>query len=225
MLAEPLSYGLPPFFLPHALGVSIMLASTLFSLAPLPYPENALEPVMSANTLRFHHGKHHKTYVETLNKLNKGTDYESSSLENIITNTAGKADKMQIFNNAAQSWNHTFFRNCLKRGGGKPTGIIAQKLEADFGGYDNFKKELANACVTQFGSGWGWLVAAGGKLKVVKTGNAEVPLVKGQTPLLTIDVWEHAYYLDYQNRRVDYVEAVIDKLLNWGFAEENLANA
>ncbi|HEY3178645.1 MAG TPA: superoxide dismutase [Casimicrobiaceae bacterium] len=203
-----------------------MLASTLFSLPPLPYPENALEPVMSANTLSFHHGKHHKTYVETLNKLIKGTDYESSSLESIVADTAGKADKAQVFNNAAQSWNHTFFWNCLKRGGGgKPTGIIARKLEADFGGYDNFKKELINACVTQFGSGWGWLVAAGGKLKVVKTRNAEVPFVKGQTPLLTIDVWEHAYYLDYQNRRPDYVEAVIDKLLNWGFAEENLANA
>ena len=153
-----------------------MLASTLFSLPPLPYPENALEPVISANTLSFHHGKHHKTYIETLNKLIKGTDYESSSLESIITETAGKADKMQVFNNAAQSWNHTFFWNCLKRGGGKPTGLIAQKLEADFGGYANFKKELANACVTQFGSGWGWLVAAGGKLKVVKVNIDENPM-------------------------------------------------
>jgi Fe-Mn family superoxide dismutase len=202
-----------------------MLASTLFSLPRLPYPENALDPVISANTLSFHHGQHHKTYVETLNKLIKGTDFESSSLESIITDTAGKPDKAQVFNNAAQTWNHTFYWNCLKRGGGKPTGMIAQKLETDFGGYDNFKKEFANACVTQFGSGWGWLVAEGGKLKVLKTGNAEVPFVKGQTPLLTIDVWEHAYYLDYQNRRAAYVEAVIDKLLNWAFAEQNLASA
>jgi len=203
-----------------------MLASTLFSLPPLPYPENALAPVISANTLSFHHGKHHKTYVDTLNKLIKGTDYESSSLESIITDTANKADKAQIFNNAAQTWNHTFYWNCLKQGGGgKPTGAIAQKIESAFGGYDNFKKELTNACVTQFGSGWGWLVAQGGQLKVVKTANAEVPFIKGQTPLLTIDVWEHAYYLDYQNRRVDHVEAVIDKLLNWGFAEQNLAGA
>jgi len=203
-----------------------MLASTLFSLPPLPYPENALAPVISANTLSFHHGKHHKTYVDTLNKLIKGTDYESSSLESIITDTANKADKAQIFNNAAQTWNHTFYWNCLKQGGGgKPTGAIAQKIESAFGGYDNFKKEFTNACVTQFGSGWGWLVAQGGQLKVVKTANAEVPFIKGQTPLLTIDVWEHAYYLDYQNRRVDHVEAVIDKLLNWGFAEQNLAGA
>ena len=203
-----------------------MLASTLFSLPPLPYPENALAPVISANTLSFHHGKHHKTYVDTLNKLIKGTDYESSSLESIITDTANKADKAQIFNNAAQTWNHTFYWNCLKQGGGgKPTGAIAQKIESAFGGYDNFKKELTNACVTQFGSGWGWLVAQGGQLKVVKTANAEVPFIKGQTPLLTIDVWEHAYYLDYQNHRVDHVEAVIDKLLNWGFAEQNLAGA
>jgi len=203
-----------------------MLASTLFSLPPLPYPENALAPVISANTLSFHHGKHHRTYVDTLNKLIKGTDYESSSLESIITDTANKADKAQIFNNAAQTWNHTFYWNCLKQGGGgKPTGAIAQKIESAFGSYDNFKKELTNACVTQFGSGWGWLVAQGGQLKVVKTANAEVPFIKGQTPLLTIDVWEHAYYLDYQNRRVDHVEAVIDKLLNWGFAEQNLAGA
>ena len=194
-----------------------MLASTQFSLPPLPYAENALAPVISANTLSFHYGKHHKTYVETLNKLVKGTDHESSSLEAIITDTAG--------NTAAQTWNHTFYWKCLKHGGGgKPTGALAQKIDSDLGGFDSFKKEFANACVTQFGSGWGWLVAAGGKLKVVKTGNAEVPFVKGQTPLLTIDVWEHAYYLDYQNRRADYVEAVIDKLLNWSFAEENLAN-
>jgi Fe-Mn family superoxide dismutase len=203
-----------------------MPAPTPFSLPPLPYAEDALSPVISANTLSFHYGKHHKTYVETLNKLIKGTEYESSSLEAIIADTAGNADKAPIFNNAAQTWNHTFYWNCLKKnGGGKPTGSLGQKIESDLGGYDNFKKELTTACVSQFGSGWGWLVSTGGKLKIVKTANAEVPLVNGQTPLLTVDVWEHAYYLDYQNRRADYVEAVIDKLLNWGFAEQNLANA
>jgi Fe-Mn family superoxide dismutase len=198
----------------------------MFTLPPLPYSENALDPVISANTLSFHYGKHHKTYVDNLNNLVKGTDYESAPLEKIITETAGKADKAGLFNNAAQVWNHTFYWNCLKAGGGgKPGGKLAQMIDADLGGYDNFKKEFANACITQFGSGWGWLVAEGGKLKVVKTPNAEVPFTKGQTPLLTIDVWEHAYYLDYQNKRPDYVNAVIDKLLNFAFAEQNLAKA
>jgi Fe-Mn family superoxide dismutase len=198
----------------------------MFTLPPLPYPDNALDPVISANTLSFHHGKHHKTYVDNLNNLVKGTEYESAPLEKIVNETAGEADKAGLFNNAAQVWNHTFYWNCLKTGGGgKPGGRLAQMIDGDLGGYDNFRKEFANACVTQFGSGWGWLVAEGGKLKVVKTGNAEVPFTKGQTPLLTIDVWEHAYYLDYQNRRADYVGAVIDKLLNWGFAEQNLAKA
>jgi Fe-Mn family superoxide dismutase len=198
----------------------------MFTLPPLPYSENALDPVISANTLSFHYGKHHKTYVDNLNNLVKGTDYESAPLEKIITETAGKADKAGLFNNAAQVWNHTSYWNCLKAGGGgKPGGKLAQMIDADLGGYDNFKKEFANACITQFGSGWGWLVAEGGKLKVVKTPNAEVPFTKGQTPLLTIDVWEHAYYLDYQNKRPDYVNAVIDKLLNFAFAEQNLAKA
>jgi Fe-Mn family superoxide dismutase len=195
-----------------------------FSLPPLPYPPNALEPVISANTLSFHHGKHHKAYVDNLNKLVTGTELEGQSLEQIIQATAGKADKAGIFNNAAQVWNHTFYWQCLKgNGGGQPPADIAQKIEAAFGGYDNFKKELANAAVTQFGSGWAWLVAEGDAVKIVKTANAENPMTKGQRPLLTIDVWEHAYYLDYQNRRPDHVNAVIDKLLNWDFAAENLA--
>jgi len=197
----------------------------MFTQPPLPYAEDALAPVISANTLSFHYGKHHKTYVDTLNKLTAGTEYESMPLEKIITETAGKADKMAIFNNAGQTWNHTFYWNCLaKGGGGKPSGRIAQMIDSDLGGYDNFKKEFANACVTQFGSGWGWLVLDGGKLAIVKTPNADVPLTKGQKPVLTIDVWEHAYYLDYQNKRVDYANAVIDKLLNWSFAERNLAS-
>ncbi|MDQ6619329.1 MAG: superoxide dismutase [Pseudomonadota bacterium] len=195
-----------------------------FSLPPLPFAEDALAPVISANTLGFHYGKHHKAYVDNLNKLVAGTEYEAMSLEQIVSATSGKADKAGIFNNAAQVWNHTFYWNCLRgNGGGTPTGDIAQRVEAAFSGFDNFKKELANAAVTQFGSGWAWLVAEGDTLKIVKTANAETPIVKGMRPLLTIDVWEHAYYLDYQNRRPDHVNAVIDKLLNWNFAAENLA--
>jgi Fe-Mn family superoxide dismutase len=198
----------------------------MFTLPPLPFADGALAPVISANTLGFHHGKHHKAYVDNLNNLVKGTEFEGAALEKIIKDTAGKADKAGIFNNAAQVWNHTFYWNCLKPdGGGKPTGKIAQMIDSDLGGYDKFKADFAQTCVTQFGSGWGWLVAEGGKLKLVKTPNAENPLSKGQTALLTIDVWEHAYYLDYQNRRPDHVNAVIDKLINWNFAAENLAKA
>jgi superoxide dismutase, Fe-Mn family len=198
----------------------------MFTLPPLPYAENALEPVISANTLSFHYGKHHKAYVDNLNKLAAGTEYESMPLEQVIRDTAGKPDKMGVFNNAAQVWNHTFYWSSLRHGGGgKPSGRIAQMIDSDLGGYDNFRKEFATACTTQFGSGWGWLVAEGGKLRVMKTPNAEVPFTKGATPLLTIDVWEHAYYLDYQNRRPDYANAVIDKLLNWEFATQNLSRA
>jgi Fe-Mn family superoxide dismutase len=198
----------------------------MFTLPPLPFAEGALAPVISANTLGFHYGKHHKAYVDNLNNLVKGGEFEGQSLEAIIKATAGKADKAGVFNNAAQVWNHTFYWNCLKpNGGGKPTGRIAQMIDSDLGGYDKFKADFAQTCVTQFGSGWGWLVAEGGKLKLVKTPNAENPMVKGQTALLTIDVWEHAYYLDYQNRRPDHVNAVIDKLLNWDFAAQNLAKA
>ena len=196
----------------------------MFTLPPLPFSEGALAPVISANTLGFHYGKHHKAYVDNLNKLVAGTEFESATLEKIIKDTAGKTDKAGIFNNAAQVWNHTFYWNCLKPGaGGRPTGKIAQMIDSDLGGYDKFKTDFAQACITQFGSGWGWLVAEGGKLKLVKTANAENPLSKGQTALLTIDVWEHAYYLDYQNRRPDHVNAVIEKLINWDFAAENLA--
>jgi Fe-Mn family superoxide dismutase len=197
-----------------------------FTLPPLPYADDALAPLISANTISFHYGKHHKTYVDNLNKMVPGTDLDGKSLVEIVNATAGKADKAGFFNNAAQVWNHTFYWSCLKpKGGGKPTGAIAAKIDAAFGGYDNFKKEFATAGLTQFGSGWAWLVAEGGALKIVKTGNAEVPFTKGQTPLLTIDVWEHAYYLDYQNRRGDYINALIDQLLNWDFAAENLAKA
>ncbi len=193
------------------------------SLPPLPYGENALSPVISANTVNFHYSKHHKGYVDNLNKLVAGTEFVDLPLEAIITRTAGKADKTAIFNNAAQSWNHTFYwRSLTPKGGGEPPAALKQKIEASFGAVDACKKELAAAALTQFGSGWAWLVLDGDKLKVVKTGNAEVPIITGLKPLLTIDVWEHAYYLDYQNRRADYVDAVVNELINWDFAAENL---
>jgi superoxide dismutase, Fe-Mn family len=191
-------------------------------LPPLPYPDNALDPVISANTLSFHYGKHHKTYVDNLNKLIAGTELADLSLEEIIASTAGKADKVGVFNNAAQVWNHTFYWNSLSpKGGGEPPSALKQKIEASFGSLEACKKELATAATTQFGSGWAWLAQDGDKLQVIKTGNADLPLTKGIKPLLTIDVWEHAYYLDYQNRRPDYVNAVLDKLINWSFAADN----
>ena len=192
-------------------------------LPSLPYAENALDPVISANTISFHYGKHHKAYVDNLNKLVTGTKFADLPLEKIIAGTAGKADKTAIFNNASQAWNHAFYWNSLTpKGGGEPPIALKQKIEASFGTLDACKKELAAAAMAQFGSGWAWLVLDGDKLKVVKTGNADSPLTKGMKPLLTIDVWEHAYYLDYQNRRADYVNAVLDKLVNWSFAADNL---
>ncbi len=194
------------------------------ALPPLPYPENALEPVISAKTLSFHYGKHHRAYVETTNKLIAGTELADLPLAQIVTSTAGKADRVSIFNNAAQAWNHNFYWQCLRsKGGGEPPSALKQKMEASFGSVEACKKEIANAAVAQFGSGWAWLVADGNKLKVIKTGNADNPLTQGVKALFTIDVWEHAYYLDYQNKRADHVNAVIDKLANWEFAAQNLA--
>jgi superoxide dismutase, Fe-Mn family len=202
---------------------NVLRAVSTLTLPPLPYAENALEPVISAKTIGFHYGKHHKTYVDNLNKLISGTDYSELTLEEIITGTAGRAERMAIFNNAAQTWNHTFYWKSLRPdGGGEPPAALKQMLVASFGSVDACKDELASAAVSQFGSGWAWLVADGETLKVVKTANAENPLTKGLKPLLTVDVWEHAYYLDYQNRRLDYVKAVLDKLINWEFALENL---
>jgi superoxide dismutase, Fe-Mn family len=199
------------------------VASPSITLPPLPYPQNALDPVISANTLGFHYGKHHKTYVDTLNKLIAGTEFADMPLEQIVKTTSGKSDHTAIFNNAAQAWNHTFYWRSMKpQGGGEPPAAVKRLLESSFGSMEACKKELATAAVGQFGSGWAWLVQDGGKLKIVKTGNAETPLTGGSKPLLTLDVWEHAYYLDYQNRRVDYVNAVLEKLLNWEFAAENL---
>lgn len=196
-----------------------------FELPPLPWAENALEPTISANTISFHYGKHHRTYLETLNKLIAGTDLESKSLDEVIAATAGDPARVAIFNNAAQTWNHTFYWNSLKPGGGgAPTGELAERLTAAFGSYAQFAEQLKATAVGRFGSGWAWLVLENGQLKLMSTGNAEKPMPPQQKALLVIDVWEHAYYLDYQNRRPDYVQAVIDHLLNWEFAAANLAS-
>jgi Fe-Mn family superoxide dismutase len=204
-------------------GIDLMEKPAVHVLPPLPYAENALDPVITSNTIGLHYGKHHRGYVDTLNKLIAGTPLATLSLEKLIAETTGKSDKVAIFNNAAQAWNHNFYWRSLRpKGGGEPPAALKQRIEASFGNLDACKKELATAATTQFGSGWAWLVLEADKLKVVKTGNAETPLTKGAKPLLTIDVWEHAYYLDYQNRRADYVNAVLDKLINWGFAADNL---
>ncbi|MFP5213137.1 MAG: superoxide dismutase [Acidobacteriota bacterium] len=193
------------------------------TLPDLPYAKDALEPHISAKTLEFHHGKHHKTYVDMANKLLEGTDLAGQDSETIIKKVAGDASKTPIFNNVAQAWNHSFFWNCLKpNGGGAPTGAIAQKINADFGSLDKFAEEMKNAGLTQFGSGWAWLVLNNGKLEIMKTPNADTPIAHGKKPILTIDVWEHAYYLDYQNRRADFLSAVIQNLINWDFANKNL---
>lgn len=194
-----------------------------FELPALPYANNTLEPHISAKTLEFHHGKHHNAYVVNLNNLIKDTPLASAPLEKIIRDTAGDAAKAGVFNNAAQVWNHTFYWKALKpKGGGAPTGKVAARIDEAFGGYAAFREQFKTAAVTQFGSGWAWLVLDGGSLKVVKTANADTPIAHGQTPLITCDVWEHAYYLDYQNRRPDYVDTFLDHLVNWDFAAANL---
>ncbi len=200
--------------------------SAPLSFPALPWAENALEPVISAKTVSVHYGKHHRTYVENANKLIVGTELADLPLDEIVRATAGKPDRVGIFNNAAQAWNHDFYWNSLRpKGGGAPAGALKAKMDAAFGGVEACTKEWANAAVQQFGSGWAWLVIEGEKLKIVKTGNAETPIAQGLKPLLTIDVWEHAYYLDYQNKRVDYVNALIAKLANWEFAAQNLARS
>jgi superoxide dismutase, Fe-Mn family len=182
--------------------------------------------VISARTIGLHYGKHHRTYVNKLNELVAGTRMAEMPLEQVIRESAGKPESQKVFNNAAQTWNHTFFWNCLRpNGGGKPAGDIATRIDADLGGYDKFRERFAQAAIDCFGSGWAWLAARGGKLEILATSNADNPLTKGATPLLTIDVWEHAYYVDYENRRPEFVNAVIDKLLNWEFAAQQLAAA
>jgi Fe-Mn family superoxide dismutase len=198
-------------------------ASAPHILPPLPYAMNALEPVISATTLAIHHGKHHKTYVDTLNKLVDGTEFADLTLEALILRTAGRPEHAKIFNNAAQAWNHTFYWHCLASSGSdRVPSSLSEKIKQSFDGLARLKEQFALAAIEQFGSGWAWLVLDEGRLKIVKTGNGDDPLPKHQRPLLTIDVWEHAYYLDYQNRRADYVRAVLDKLMNWEFAASNL---
>lgn len=194
-----------------------------FQLPPLPYAQDALEPYVSARTMSFHYGKHHQAYVDALNKLVAGTPWAGQPLEKIITESAGVADKTAVFNNAAQAWNHAFFWQSMKPlGGGKPTGRLLEMVEKSFGSFDEFKNAFAAAAVARFGSGWVWLLQDGDRLKVVTTANADTPLAQGQTALLTCDVWEHAYYLDYQNRRKDFVQAFLDHLANWDFAASRL---
>ena len=194
-----------------------------FELPQLPYSQDALDPHISAKTLSFHHGKHHAAYVNKLNDLIKGGPLEGKDLEEIIKSTANDADKAGIFNNAAQVWNHTFFWHSMSpSGGGAPSGVVADKIKASFGSFDKFKEEFKNAAVTQFGSGWAWLIQDGNDLKIVKTANAVNPLSQGQTALFTVDVWEHAYYLDYQNRRPDFVGTILDELINWEFINQNV---
>jgi Fe-Mn family superoxide dismutase len=187
------------------------------TLPPLPYPKNALEPTISAETLEFHHDKHHQAYVTNLNNLIKGTEFENSTLEEIIVKSSGG-----IFNNAAQIWNHTFYWNCLKpNGGGAPTGELAAAIDKTFGSFEDFKKQFSQKAVTTFGSGWAWLVKnKDGGLSIESTSNADTPMTKGQKALLTCDVWEHAYYVDYRNARPKYVEEFWN-IVNWDFVAAN----
>lgn len=197
-----------------------------YQLPDLPYDYNALEPQMSAKTLEFHHDKHHNKYVNNYNEMVQDTPMADQSIEAVIKATYNDASKAGLFNNAAQAWNHTFYWNCMKpNGGGTPTGALADKINADFGSFDKFKDEFKTAGGTQFGSGWAWLVLDNGTLKVTKTPNAVNPIAQGQTPLLTVDVWEHAYYLDYQNKRPDFLQTYIDQLINWDFVAQQMSAA
>jgi Fe-Mn family superoxide dismutase len=189
-----------------------------FTLPPLPYDKNALAPHMSAETLEFHHDKHHNAYVVNLNKLIEGKPEAEKSIEDIIKSSDGP-----VFNNAAQIWNHTFFWDSMKpNGGGAPTGELAQAITRDFGSFEKFSEQFTAAATTQFGSGWAWLVLDGGKLSVTKTSNADLPLKHNQKALLTLDVWEHAYYIDYRNLRPKFIETFLKSLVNWDFALANL---
>jgi superoxide dismutase, Fe-Mn family len=197
-----------------------------FELPPLPYGKTALKPFISAKTLDFHHDKHHKAYVDALNKLVEGTPEAELSLEEIIVATHHDDTRIAVFNNAAQAWNHEFFWQCMKKeGGGEPVGELKKAIDRDLGGYKEFAAAFKDAATTQFGSGWAWLVLDAGKLKVIKTSNAINPIAGGLTALVTCDVWEHAYYLDYQNRRADFVDAFLEHLIDWDFAARNLEKA
>jgi superoxide dismutase, Fe-Mn family len=192
-------------------------AAPQFELPPLPYAEDALAPVISAETLRFHHGKHHKKYVDTMNQLLREHPVPGRTLEEVVKASSGK-----LFNNAAQAWNHAFFWQCLAPKGDEPSAALRGLIEKDFNGLDHFKSDLAKAASGQFGSGWAWLVRRDGKLEIMTTSNAETPMAKGIQCLLTIDVWEHAYYIDYRNDRDKYLAELIGKRINWEFVEKNL---
>ncbi len=227
------------FFLKTAVVGSALLAAELSPLAStvraaaetsplklpvLPYEQNALAPFISSRTVGLHYGAHHKGYLDNVNKLVQGTRWAGASLEEIVKGTAGKAGEEALFNNAAQVWNHTFYWESMKPGGGgAPSGDLAKKIEASFGSFDTFKQSFSDAAASLFGSGWAWLVKERDSLKILQTSNAQTPITGGSTPLLTVDVWEHAYYLDYQNRRKDYISAFLNHLVNWDFAAKNLA--
>ncbi len=194
-----------------------------FTLPALPWKEDALAPVISANTISFHYGKHHKAYVDNLNKLvEEKKKYAAMNLEAVVKASYRESADAAVFNNAAQVWNHTFYWNSLNPTAVTPTGALLERIQTDFGGLDACKTRLVDAAKSHFGSGWAWLVVEGGKLAVVTTSNAETPLTTARKPLLVIDVWEHAYYLDHQNKRADYVQGVAEKFLNWEFAAKNL---
>ncbi len=228
------AFGTRRDFVLGAVGVGLGAASAAgqaapapsgpITLPPLPYADNALAPHISAETISFHYAKHHKAYVDNTNRMIAGSELAQAPIEDIVKAAAGKPDKKGLFNNAAQVWNHSFYWKSLHpKGGGQPTGKLLDLVKSGFGDFAKFRDELAKAAVSQFGSGWAWVVLEGGALKVEQTPNAETPLSNpAKKPLLTIDVWEHAYYVDYRNRRPDYVTAVLDKLLNWEFAAQNL---
>jgi len=188
-----------------------------FDLPPLPYAEDALAPVISPETLALHHGKHHKKYVDTMNQLLQKEPVRGATLEDVVRSSKGK-----LFNNAAQAWNHDFYWHCLSPQKTRPSAALARRIDADFGAYEKFTEQLAKAAADQFGSGWAWLIEDGGKLAIVTTANADTPMAHGKKCLLTIDVWEHAYYVDYRNERERYLSGVIGERLNWEFAERNL---
>ena len=206
-----------------AFGPVVLGGAAPIELPALPYDRTALEPYVSGTTIDFHYGKHHAAYVKNTNDLVAGTEYEGVPLEEIVKRTAGQAAAAKLFDNAAQVWNHTFYWSGMRpKGGGAPTGTVKDRLDAAFGDYAAFRTAFLEAATSQFGSGWAWLVADGDRLLVTRTSNADTPLAHGQRPLLTVDVWEHAYYLDYQNRRKDYVVAFLDHLVDWDFVARNL---
>jgi len=205
--------------------MNIMVKTKPFALPPLPYDESALEPVISQRTMGFHHGKHHATYVKKLNELVAGTPLADEKLDDIVKSTYMDASQKKIFNNAAQVWNHTFFWACLTPKGGKPEGQLAAAIDRDLGGYEKFKEDFAHAGAEHFGSGWVWLVSDKGKLAIEETPDAVTPMAQGKTCILTVDLWEHAYYLDYQDKRADFLKQVSEKLLNWDFARQNFERA